>query len=78
VDGWSHDWSDKPESPTFRLEWGRGDHLRVDLREKDIFGDDTIAQYELGGELSILLLSSPRLSEEGHALELGSDFEFGK
>ena len=78
VEAWAFDWSEKPEYPTFTLDWAKGDFLRVELREKDVFGDNTIATYELGGELSILLLSTPRTGTKGHAIEFESSFGFGK
>ncbi len=78
VEAWAFDWSDTPQHPTFRLRWKRGDQLRVELWEQDIFGDNLIAKYELGGELSILVVSSPRTTESGHAIELASDLAFGR
>ena len=78
VEGWSHDWTRSEGSPSFTLRWAKGDALRMELWESDVFGDDVIAEYRLDGELSILLVSTMRRSDRGHAVELESDFAFGK
>ncbi|MBN1444228.1 MAG: serine/threonine protein kinase [Planctomycetes bacterium] len=78
VEGYNHDFTSAAEPPIFRLHWSPGDALRLEVREADVLGDDTIAEFRMEGELSILLFSGVRRSPEGHAIELESDFEFGR
>jgi serine/threonine protein kinase len=78
VEAWEHHWSGTAEAPSFKLSWARGDALRIVLMEADIFRDDVIAEHRLDGGLSLLLLDSPRVSPEGHAIELETSFGFGK
>ena len=79
VEAWSHVW--KPSAtqtvPTFQLEWAVDDELRVELRESDVLGDNTISELRVDGGYSILLLSSSSTTEEGHRLAFQADFLFG-
>ena len=76
VEAWSAEWRGD-ERRRFTLEWARGDVLRVELCEKDIFSDDPIASWELGGDLSILLVSSYQRDAAGHAIDLESEAGLG-
>lgn len=82
LEGWSGEWESvaPPEgaSDSFSFSWRTGEPIRVSLMEKDVAGDDVIADYVCPSGLSILFVSSPRISAEGHIVELESDFAFGK
>ena len=78
IEAWSYDFRDHGDAPAFELNWARGDRLRIEMWDDDRFGDNRIAVYELDGELAILVLSTARKSAEGHAVEFGSSFGFGK
>jgi hypothetical protein len=80
VEAWTHVWKPSAEAavPSFRIRWRAGDGIRVELREADVLGDNTIAEFRADGGCSIFVLSSPRKSAEGHEIEIDSDFPFGK
>lgn len=82
LEGWSGEWDSArpPEgaSGTFTISWRRDEPIRVSLMEKDMAGDNVIADYVSESGLSILLVSSPRICARGHIVELESDFAFGK
>lgn len=82
LESWSGEWDSArvPEGATdsFGLSWKKGEPIRVSLMERDMAGDNVIADYVSDSGLSILLVSSPRISAEGHIVELESDFPFGK
>lgn len=82
VEGWSGEWGSArpPEgaSDTFALSWRRDEPIRVSLMEKDMAGDNVIADFTCRSGLSILLVSSPRICARGHIVELESDFAFGR
>lgn len=82
LEGWGGEWDSArvPEGATdsFSFSWKRGEPIRVSLMEKDMAGDNVIADYVCDSGLAILLVSSPRISSDGHIIELESDFAFGK
>ncbi len=82
LEGWSGEWESvappEGQSGGFSFSWRQGEPIRVSLVERDLMGDNTIADYVVESGLAILLVSSPRISAEGHIVELESDFAFGK
>ncbi len=82
LEGWSGEWSSvmPPDgaSDTFTFSWRKGEPIRVSLMERDMLGDNVIADYVSGSGLSIILVSSPRISARGHIVDLESDFALGK
>jgi len=75
---WAHRWDEGDAPPAFDLRWRRGDALLVEIREADLFGDNTIAEFAVDGGYSIVVVSRPLISDAGHEVELDSDFAFGK
>ena len=80
VEGWSGNWDapERREVATFNLSWKIDQPIRVELLEADVFADDVIAEYRIDRGLSILLLSSARISVDGDIVEFESTFEFGR
>jgi hypothetical protein len=80
VEAWTHVWkpSAKVEVPSFKLDWAVGDQLRIELRESDLLGDNTISELRFDGGYSILLLSSSTTLPGGHRLAFEADFLFGR
>ncbi len=82
LEGWSGEWGSirVPDgaADTFTFSWREGEPIRVSLMERDMVGDNVIADYVSSSGVSIILVSSPRISARGHIVHLESDFAFGK
>jgi len=79
VEAWTHTWeTSSADAPSFRVAWRRDDSLRVELRESDVFGDNTIDEFHADGGYSLLLLSTTATSDSGHRVQFDSDFVFGR